>query len=508
MATGRLKLCLASRPEPLLVRALGRHPHLRLEDFNKSDLERYAREMIIIPPDYYIRVDGKVWLGRQCFIEGCPPSSEDLARHLAEMLVDRAEGIFLWLSLTANTVVEALHLNESIRDLIHRIYRMPQDLGQLFAEMWARNNGDSVHHKSRARLYLQLLRKTMDKRSATVNLGIETNFTQFNIMLASSPHLLDRLIDARSPDTISPQELFEACWRSKDDVLARCAGLIIWQPVNCQSRTSEYLSWDLIMPRHGNQYQILQPFLQSPAYSLIHHSARDFLLESEEGQSILASSMPSTSAIMLLLWKAEVACERLFYRADNSRMDDSRGPHYIGPQRTLRYQLQRLSRATSQIGGNGISDSLRAVYYRCEAPPAAAGHQLRKSDQSSTLLRTSGPPRERRQYSHRTHFCSRLRSFPQVCPCGDTSCPSLGHATCVWIPLSQLFHYVCTHPWHKEAGAGDLKDKLLRDLLSRDVKVAVPISTRYRRNSRHSSRYTAIWVVRTPLVALLTTAWE
>ncbi|KAI8629155.1 hypothetical protein F5Y19DRAFT_485066 [Xylariaceae sp. FL1651] len=51
--------------------------------------------------------------------------------------------------------MEALWRGEMVIDLQHRIDSLPSDLAKLYADIWARANGDSErpHHQERAALY-------------------------------------------------------------------------------------------------------------------------------------------------------------------------------------------------------------------------------------------------------------------------------------------------------------------------------------------------------------------
>lgn len=156
-STGKLKLCLSSRPEPLLLQTLSRHPSLQLERLNKVDLRRYAVANLSIPPDNQIFLVRSIKIGgKMCRRENLP-SHEELATWLVEMLVEKADGIFLWLYLTVNTVSRALQLDESIEDLEHRIDHMPRELPALFKDMWERVNGDSKEQKARGGFYVRLV---------------------------------------------------------------------------------------------------------------------------------------------------------------------------------------------------------------------------------------------------------------------------------------------------------------------------------------------------------------
>ncbi|KAI8629154.1 hypothetical protein F5Y19DRAFT_91777 [Xylariaceae sp. FL1651] len=53
---GKFKLCLGARREPLIEEKLWAYPQLRLEHLNYTDLHRYAKDTIIIPPQYQISI--------------------------------------------------------------------------------------------------------------------------------------------------------------------------------------------------------------------------------------------------------------------------------------------------------------------------------------------------------------------------------------------------------------------------------------------------------------------
>lgn len=137
-STGRVKLCLASRPEPFLSQKLGHHPRLRLEELNLSDLKRYAASHISVPEDYDVYLDRDT--RRRLHLQWRDPdislTPEELCSCLREILVRSAEGIFLWLCLTIDTVVRALQVREPIRDIICRLESLPRDLSELYSDMW------------------------------------------------------------------------------------------------------------------------------------------------------------------------------------------------------------------------------------------------------------------------------------------------------------------------------------------------------------------------------------
>lgn len=160
---GKIKLCFGARREPLIVKRLDACPQLRLEYLNRADLRRYAEDNIIIPSNYYIDIPpGSTVVAvtaSDIVTFSCEnlPTLHEIRDWLVTELVRKAEGVFLWLCLTAKAITEAACQGETVTELKHRIDSLPSDLAKLYADMWNRINDGSNHHRERAALYLQLV---------------------------------------------------------------------------------------------------------------------------------------------------------------------------------------------------------------------------------------------------------------------------------------------------------------------------------------------------------------
>lgn len=308
--TGRVKLCLASRPEPFLSQKLGHYPRLRLEKLNLSDLRRYAASHLSVPEDYDMDLDedarhrlAPYWRDRGTLL-----NAAGLSSCLRQMLVQSAEGIFLWLCLTVDTVVRALQVREPIRDIICRVESLPGDLSELYADMWDRANGDSDQQKERAAFYLQTVLQPWYSEAEHVWDMIPPQFSQLHLMLASNPILERGLLDTASPRTIAADTLAGAWARTKADVLARCAGLLR-APTRFEPRNFK-LNYQ---PRYGQEYAKLACLRSVESqFKFIHRTAQDFLCDTDSGQQILAHNKKSTAAILLAYIRSSLAICRLF----------------------------------------------------------------------------------------------------------------------------------------------------------------------------------------------------
>jgi hypothetical protein len=279
---GKVKLCLGARREPLIEGKLRACPQLRLENLNHSDFRRYAEDTIIIPPDYSITMfpgsslywwneNGILVASFNCESLPTPPETREW---LVTELVSKAEGVFLWLCLTARAIMDALYQGETITDLKHRIDILPSDLTKLYADMWTRANGDTQDHRERAALYFQL----------AIDGDINDRLT---MMIATRTEMANLIQDFNPYERGRAAWLVGLCKASMRDVELRCAGLLRSNPI----REGGYPS-SILKPWYGTEYCDLIPYAEAdgspPPFEFIHRTARDFLTDTEEGKRILS----------------------------------------------------------------------------------------------------------------------------------------------------------------------------------------------------------------------------
>ncbi|KAF2968298.1 hypothetical protein GQX73_g5272 [Xylaria multiplex] len=104
------KLCLSSRPEPPIRKRLTDYPQLRLEDLTQGDTWSYAKGMLKFPSPYS---EGKYRIARHEILRG---------------LVEKAEGVFLWLCLAIKTLSAGLENGDSPEEVALRANDLPTRL--------------------------------------------------------------------------------------------------------------------------------------------------------------------------------------------------------------------------------------------------------------------------------------------------------------------------------------------------------------------------------------------
>jgi hypothetical protein len=277
-----LKLCVSSRPSHNLNSAFRGCPWLRLQDLTRKDMEIYVDDFLLKSPKvaYLSQQDGQG------------------ASELAESVVEKAQGVFLWVRLVVNILLRGLGNQDSWIELQKRLDILPSDIEKLYSHMWSRLNEDREIYREQAALWFR-----------TILFG-ELSLLEF--MIASNPDLHTKIFD---PQTWPPLSVIAAkCEMTKVHISTRCAGLLevddihnldaIHPPdsppqvddltLSSASSTKEPPSPREIHstnrppgPRELRKYK-------STIVRFIHRSARDFLVETVDGKNILgAETMPN-----------------------------------------------------------------------------------------------------------------------------------------------------------------------------------------------------------------------
>ncbi|KAL8393888.1 hypothetical protein RB599_006102 [Gaeumannomyces hyphopodioides] len=301
---GNLKLCLGSRREPLLLQKLVASPQLRLEQLNLKDLWQYGQDKMVIPHDYQIiTTPGFRWPSYKFSL---PSTHDSLREWLVAELIERAEGVFLWLCLTATTLTGALHRGETLEDLCHRINSLPGDLLELYQDMWARADIKTPHRRRVAASYLRLALPPPHHILGAPNI--------FHYMVATNEDARKRLLELDIPTSAPANFLIQACKATLRELESTCAGFLQCPPPEKQAAPIYGRYSSILLPWHGKEYGGLVPYVNRFSVSFLHRTARDFLLDTAEGRQILNSGSDAFSDRVadLRLTEARLAERRLF----------------------------------------------------------------------------------------------------------------------------------------------------------------------------------------------------
>ncbi|KAL8336778.1 hypothetical protein RB601_008326 [Gaeumannomyces tritici] len=261
----QVKICLASRPESRFKTHLDQQPQLRVQDLTWNDMVRY--------------VDDKL----SPFVElGTIPDSRSWETgHLRWRLVEKAEGVFLWLHLATNSIIRGLENGQTLDEVSIRLKDLSPNLADLYSDLWKRLNDDTPSHRQEGAHYLNIILE---------NGLLEPSFRRYagsilalgEVAIAAYPRSHSLWSNLRhaicsSSEHIPPDlesETLQSCHQTQKHILLRCAGL------------AEVVD-----------YYIDDDFANGIAFrrqvKFIHRTAWDFLTDTEEGWHIRSYDMSS-----------------------------------------------------------------------------------------------------------------------------------------------------------------------------------------------------------------------
>ncbi|KAF4442238.1 SERAC1 protein [Fusarium austroafricanum] len=109
---GVFKVCVASRPDNEFENELHQCPGFCMEDCTKDDIDRY--------------VFGRINSHREAEVSGRPKEERELLHTICRTIVDNARGLFIWIRLVVDQVLQSLTKGIPLQDIIQDLERVPR----------------------------------------------------------------------------------------------------------------------------------------------------------------------------------------------------------------------------------------------------------------------------------------------------------------------------------------------------------------------------------------------
>ncbi|KAL9094047.1 MAG: hypothetical protein Q9165_003717 [Trypethelium subeluteriae] len=141
---GHIKLCISSRPWLVFRTAFGKDISrtICLQDLTRRDIELFVKDKLEADERY-------VALRQQ----------EHIHVDLAEKVTKKAQGVFLWVSLAVNELLDSLHNCDTVEDLLKRLRGVPPTLTGYYRHMI--DNIHPFYRKKASQTFLLLLERPM-----------------------------------------------------------------------------------------------------------------------------------------------------------------------------------------------------------------------------------------------------------------------------------------------------------------------------------------------------------
>jgi len=122
LASPHLKVVLSSRPINACINTFQGCPSLQLQDLTRSDMATFIEGELCAHP-------------LMVHLSKCSPTTADT---LVTEMKDKAEGVFLWVSLVVRLLVDGLENGDDVSDLLQKLRSLPSDLADLYRSMMNR----------------------------------------------------------------------------------------------------------------------------------------------------------------------------------------------------------------------------------------------------------------------------------------------------------------------------------------------------------------------------------
>ena len=134
--TPRTHVCVSSRPEQIFRQGFAQSPRLRLQDLNRPDIEKTAKDRL-----------GATLAGKF-------PHLPEVVDQFVKDVISRSEGIFLWTELIIKDLQRGAGNSDNLQELRERFDRIPDSIEGLYEHMLERLERPYFHEATR---YFQLL---------------------------------------------------------------------------------------------------------------------------------------------------------------------------------------------------------------------------------------------------------------------------------------------------------------------------------------------------------------
>ncbi|KAK0742483.1 hypothetical protein B0T21DRAFT_131524 [Apiosordaria backusii] len=239
-----LKLCVASRAEPAIVKRLSCSPALKIHELTALDIWGLVAEQV-----------------EEKLMDLPSPDGYSLILRMCEM----ADGVFLWVVLAVQSLQRGLECGDAIWDLWERLSVLPKDIMGLYQSMWDRLRDDKPLYQNEAANYFNLV-------LSYPKLDDDYPLQLGEVYLASNVELTDRFRRG-SLSLAEMRKLVNKECETLTDRIPFCTGGLLE-----------------VVPQGGPTL-----FACNHSIRLIHRSAKDFLEETEEGRKLRGSNGPSES---------------------------------------------------------------------------------------------------------------------------------------------------------------------------------------------------------------------
>jgi hypothetical protein len=238
-SSSHVKFCLSSRPWVVFQDLFKEFPSLRLQDLTAGDIKRFVEA----------KLRSRYEFGVLAARDPRPASN------LIDAIVQRADGVFLWVELVVRSLTQGLRNRDTLPDLQQRLLIFPKELEPLYEHLL-----DLIEpfYKSWASRAFQIMRASQNQRNCVVSPSVYSPpLTTLALYLAINDDVeVNKLVGEGG----NFHHVLEKCRDTQTQVTARCAGLL-----------------EIKEDTQGRCHQYTLTGLPAQTITWLHRTARDYV---------------------------------------------------------------------------------------------------------------------------------------------------------------------------------------------------------------------------------------
>ncbi|KAJ8124595.1 hypothetical protein O1611_g9046 [Lasiodiplodia mahajangana] len=264
-----VKVLVSSRPLPEFERGYDGYASLRVHDLTQRDIRQYAHERLMNHPR----------------MRNLSQNDSRNTSDLLQSLVESSLGVFLWVRLVTESLLEGLTNYDTISDLKKRLNELPSDLEDLYRTILSRI--DSIYKSQSARLisfvYYIHGRPCMEK------------LTLLDLWFAANAD--DEMVYKTEVKALEDEDVQERIREIEMQLKSRCRGLIETVPTNIYSYSNGppvSVAYDLSTREHRTTARF------------IHRSVYEFLSRPTVWDNVIGKFLGRTFSVTLALFRSAI----------------------------------------------------------------------------------------------------------------------------------------------------------------------------------------------------------
>ncbi|RSL88327.1 hypothetical protein CEP52_015262 [Fusarium oligoseptatum] len=175
-----IKICVSSRPWNVFADAFGLEPSLTMQNLSGRDIEHFVRTEF----------------NRSIAFQELKEVFDDDATSIIKEIIEKAQGVFLWVNLVVRNLLSTLVDNPSLADLRRKLSEIPDDITGLYNTIW---RSIPAERQRRSSKILQICADPWSYcRAEVVWLATEDNPNPQVLVNASIHGVMKRILDGHT----------------------------------------------------------------------------------------------------------------------------------------------------------------------------------------------------------------------------------------------------------------------------------------------------------------------